>query len=243
MPDEQALKDAILRHVGLYRLTLEAVVRHLFFNDSPKLKGGDPVRNMLDSLVKDKLLRLQQFPNKVEFWTPTIQGAKQAGVRRGRGTPRDAQSLSTHLAVLWFCCMASKRRYRLEPEDLRELFGPEKPHDNIPHCIAPDGDGPRIYRIIFPEQADAATAIQQVASILDEIFMRNRPIHDWIKARDYGMAILGQTEEKCADLNRRIHAQIEGRDPIIARGHCVVELGPSPKTLRMALNRWFNDNR
>jgi hypothetical protein len=240
MADEQSIKDAILQHVGLYRLTIDAVVRHLFFNDVPKTKTKDPVQSALDELVGEKLLRKQELPHKVDCWTLTVLGTKKAGVPRARGLPTGPQATPTHLPVLWFCCMAEQRRYRLEPkEDLAPLLGDWKPHNNIPHCICQDDDGPRIYRLFTPS-TEPIEAVQSAIATLDEIFITNRELYEWIEARDYGFALLGATSSKCADFNRLIEKAPEGILPLSQRCQCIARLGPSPDTIRMALDKHFS---
>lgn len=142
--------------------------------------------------------------------------------------------MSVNLAILWFCCMGTARRYRLERDELEPLLGDAAPHQNTPQCIAMDKDGPRIYRIFVPS-VEPEEAIGQVAESLEELAFTNRTLHEWIGTGDYGIAILGQTREKCAHLKQQLRDDTQRAPSLFESCRCIVELGPSPWTIRMCL--------
>jgi hypothetical protein len=99
----------------------------------------------------------------------------------------------------------------------------------IPHVVSDELGFPAIYRMYHAASVDAAQAIENVRSRLDEL--RQHPaLADWIQGREYGVAILAPTTKKLDALKRALH------DSQIAQQAAVlVGLGPTAETLHSAL--------
>lgn len=227
------LKDlAILRHVALYRLTLPDVVDRLFCRG----KGGDAT-TILVNLAKAGLLlhhkKKEALGGEQPYFTLTREGARIVGGPEDRSEPLGESALRTHLAVIWFCCMGDRRRYRLEPDELKALLGQRSLHENIPCCISEEEDGPRVYRV-YPTSTDPRSTVRQLRTNIGEAW-QNAAMRPWIEARDLGFAVLAEKPSKCADLERLVKKA--GRDDQGLQQECciLVRFAPSPKGVKMAL--------
>lgn len=225
---------AILRHVALYRLTLPIVIQRLYC-----VEGRTDPTTILNKLAKLGLLRPHTkmgdgaLPGRVAYYTLTPDGARVVSAPKDRAEPLGPASLRIHLAVLWFCFLSDRRRYRLEPEELRELFGERAPHANIACCITEEEDGPRVYRV-YGTATDRAKSMKQLSSNIAKAWEvpEHRP---WLEAGDLAFAILGETRPKCTDLEKAL--QSGGREGASPRNDChvIVRLGPSPAGIKKAL--------
>src|SRR3972149_107866 len=93
---------SILRHVGLYRITLRPVLERLFF-------AGGSWGAVLQRLRSDGWLQAGKFPRNVSYYQLTPKAAAYLALPLSRATPFGAQALHKHLAILWFCWMGQPR--------------------------------------------------------------------------------------------------------------------------------------
>ena len=136
--------EKILKHVALYRLSIRAVIEHLFFDG----KSSDDVIARL--VNEEKCLQVAKLPNRISYYYLSVTAARKRGVKESRAQGGQARSLRRSLAVLWFCCMTPTNRHRIERNTLTKLFGR---HNGlgIPHCWEPIGEkGRLIHRIYTP---------------------------------------------------------------------------------------------
>jgi len=241
--------QAVLRHVARYRLTLRAVIGKLLLpatgEPPPSLleerrsQGGNVlVRLTSYGLLNHHHHKSKEFPplaGNVPYFTLTPAGAKAVGAPADRAEELGkmlfgTEALETHLATLWFACMQREQRHRLEPAEMASLFGPQKFFENVPHCLAHDSDGYRIYRI-YVASTNIAGAIgnlrKQAAGLLDREVIR-----DWLPS-DYGICVLAAEERMCLDLQHALE-----RSELHDQVHCQVSLAPSTATLRDALRTY-----
>src|SRR5262245_16169686 len=106
--DDRDLK--IIRHIGLHRLSLRVVLEKLFFDGSESACD-----NVITRLRKGgRIQAVRGLPDKYSYYQLTKQEATAQGFPEERAEPLGPQALHEHLAVLWFCCMGQRPRYRLE---------------------------------------------------------------------------------------------------------------------------------
>jgi hypothetical protein len=235
--EKHPINLAVLRHVSLYRVTLQECVQRLFF---PKGQGSEAgtVLKKLSSGDQPSLCShsgKNGLPRQVTYYTLTPKGAKEIGARSERAERFGGEALRTHLATLWFCGMGAKRAHRLQPEELDEIFGETGlVHANTAHCIAREKDGPRLYRV-YPASSGTKKTVGYLKEVLEAIITspEKKLLRQWIEQRDYGFAVLGPTPEACDDLSRALHQKDTG---LFDQAHFIVRLGPSPETIRDALN-------
>lgn len=227
---------AVLKHVALFRLTIQECVQRIFFPKGSGGEAGNVLRNLTAGDQPSLRLHSRQhgFAQNVSYYTLTKKGAKEAGVTPNRAAEqRGPEAVRTHLATLWFSCMGAKRYYRLEPRELTSLFGKGVVHANTAHCITQDKDGPRVYRV-YPASSGSEATVAHLDEVLTGIgeVPEKKAVYEWLKDRDYGFAVLGPTPEACDDLSRAINRRDAG---LTDRAHIIVRLGPSPETIRQAI--------
>lgn len=214
--------EKILRHIGLYRLSLRAVISRHFFDD------GNP-GNVLQRLKDGDRIRYRQgLSGRLSYYQLTPQEATVRFQSTKRAQPLKGQSLNANLAILWFCCMADKKRERLEKAHLVKLFQDEAPSG--PHCLE-GGDSYCVLRL-FPASAKTnnANLIARVQHYLQRA-SQQPPLDKWVTNRQYGFAILVETRERVESLQNALSKL--GFDK---KARFAVEQVPGPQTIRRALN-------
>lgn len=200
--------DRILDHIGLYRVSLRAVLARVFF------EGGNP-GNVVQRLLDEGFIRSRRLRGRLHYYQLTGLGASRRGFSRKRTARLGAQSLHGHLAALWFCCLTGKERHRLEKARLVSLFGANTPSGK--HCIERDG-GHRVYRLfVAGARTDDANLLHRLERYIDAV--RRCPVlGDWIANRQYAFAILTEESRRVEvlrgavmrhDLNRLAHVHVE----------------------------------
>jgi len=229
-PQDQAL----LRHVALYRMTLPQIASRLFCAGNAGRAGS-----ALGRLAKNGFLNRHDkisngaLPGRVTIYTLTPEGARAAGVKKERGQPLGPSALPTHFAVLWVCCLSDRRRYRLEPEEVKSLIGDESVHPNTACCITEEEDGPRVYRI-FPTTSEPAGAMRQLRASISEAW-ENPTLRSWMESGDLGFLVLAESKQKCSDLEKLLRKAVRGENRIEHDCRILVRFAPSPKGAKKAL--------
>jgi hypothetical protein len=248
---------AVLKHVGCFRMTLPEVVGRLMLPECAlasatpkdlvnqrKSKGA----HVLSRLAQEGLLNHHHhksneyppFPQNVPYFTLSPNGARKAGVPIERSEQAgkrclSADALAYHLATLWFCCMNSEERHRLEPDELHPLFGKQKAFETVPHCLTVGPRGMRVYRV-YPPCTHISGILERVRKQLDSLRDR-QALRLWIDERVFGLAILAPEPALCSDVTRALARTGLSNDFLFT-----VELGPTPATLRNAL-RMYSEGR
>jgi hypothetical protein len=122
--------QAILRHVGTYDVSIPVSVSNVFFDEKP---SGHVLRRLAD----DKCLQLmsRRLEGGLSFYRLTDRGAKRVGLPLDRASEAiGIQALDKALAVLVWCTLGAKRRYRLERSEVEAVFGVKLP-TNQAHVI------------------------------------------------------------------------------------------------------------
>ena len=116
--------ERILRHIGRYRVSINAVIERQFFD-------GGTWDHVLQRLAKRGRLQTVRdaIPGNLNYYHLPRGEAR----RLGFPDPPAAQErvLRRHLAILWFCCMTDRARVRLHPEEHAFLgtgYGLKSPH-------------------------------------------------------------------------------------------------------------------
>lgn len=215
----------ILDHIGLYRLTLRAVLSRRF------LDGSDPA-NVLQRLRDAGLIRERRQPLRpLSFYQLTDAAARVRGFSVKRARPLKFQSLSTHLAVLWFCCMVDEDRRRLERHHLERLFPGELAAGPLPpHCLEVKAGRRRLYRIFVPgARTDAANLVHRLTGYVAAI--RTQPkMGSWLEAGQYRFAVLCDNEQKIRTVDESLKRN--GLKPVV-----FVRYAPGHRTIASAIRR------
>lgn len=212
--------EKILRHIGLYYLTLRTALEHCFFAGNKTACG-----NVITRLTKQKRIvtRARAFPNGISYYQLTESETKKLGIPEYRAKPPAGQSLPEKLAVLWFCSMNGKVRRRIEKAKIEEIFSGNFPGQ---HCYEhdPDSQEYRIYRV-FPPSADDEYLIRQTREHVDTVIERGG--YEWLKTGAYGFALLAETQTRRENLIRQLQEKEFGE-----KYNCLVEVVPTTDTLK-----------
>lgn len=230
---------AVLRHVGLYRLTLKAAAASALADLGTEQVAGTTLnRLVLDGYLSSNS-KEQGFSGKVPYYTLTAKGAAEAEVSPERAT-LDPSALRTHLAALWFCCLNKPRRHRLEPGDWEGILAEEnRPPNNVAHCVAEEDGIFRIYRL-YATDAHPQETLRKVRSDIEKSW-NNTGLRDWIETHEYGFAVLTATPEAADHLSKALTMSLKDEPPVNELARVVVEHAPSPETLRAALTERSRD--
>lgn len=206
----------ILQHIGRYRLSLRCVLEHLFFEDRS-------CANVIQRLLRDgRIQSFQKIAGGLSHYELTLAEAQRQGVPLDRARGFGGQALGTHLGVLWFCCMETKQRKRLEPHELQQLFGDNK--FRAPHC-AEMGDRPRVLRVhVVGEKTRTRDLLKRVRSEIRRV-RDNETIAKWLRARRYGFALLVGEAAQHERLKRSV-----GRTGLTDLAHIVTGRVLTPQT-------------
>jgi hypothetical protein len=199
--------DAILHHIGLYRLTLRVVLARVFF------AGRDPGNVLLrlrrQQLIQERPLRTArgdpQTPvvGSFSYYQLTPAGAAQVSVPARRATPLATRRARKHLTVLWFCCMMEPARLRLEPHDLARLFGAALPGTltaQVPHCLEGPSGARRIRRLYVPgARTPAHTVVRALRADVDAALLIPA-LAPWVEKQTYEFTILVESAPRAAVL-------------------------------------------
>lgn len=236
---QMELRDQkVINHIGLYRLTLRAVVTEQGF-DGSETACGNVIQRLLDD---GRIQSIEGLPNGFHYYQLTKKEAIAQGLPENRAQPLGPRALNEALAIVWFCCMGRRTRHRLESRQIQALLGQSF---QTPHCVE-KGAGKemnRVYRIFAPGPATKpAYVVNQVAKLIDEVMSlspapkaRYGPA-DMMRERTYAVAVLADTESR----REKLHEMIKARE-LMELAHVIVELAPSPETLSEAINRSRKD--
>jgi len=213
--------EKILRHIGLYYISLRLTLEHVFFDGNKTACG-----NVITRLTKQNRIvtRPRALPKGLSYYQLTEAEAKKLGLPEYRAKAPAGQSLPEKLAILWFCCMNQKKRTRLEKEKVAEIFSGQAFSGH--HCYEQNAESKsyRIYRI-FPPSADDEYLTRQVREHIDAV--TERECYDWLKTQVYGVALLVETKARRDNLIRQLQER-----GISDRYHCLVEVVPTAETLK-----------
>lgn len=218
---------AILKHVGLYRISLRQVLSRLFFQDRS-------CACVLNRLIRGGHLRPQKgLPGNLSHYQLTAKGANLVAVPLDRATPFGSQALHTHLSILWFCCMQGARRYRLERDAVVKMLGEDAPPGD--HCVEDAQPHPRLYRVYAPGPDTALrNAVREVRERMSQA--RTRPqVRDWLATHRYAFVVLVETPERRAALRDAFRSTADQHGPLAGQAYVRVEIVPGYRTIWEAI--------
>jgi hypothetical protein len=217
--------ERILKHVALHRLSIRAVIEHLFFEG----KSCDDVINRLVS--KDRLLSAEKLPDRISYYRLTLTAARARGVQENRARNQGVQTRSIRraLAMLWFCCMGQTVRHKIERQKLRQLFA-DAPGMGIPHCWEPLDEVRRlVYRVYTPGPNTPSDDVVRTLRLDADAAIANGKLAPVILAKRYTFAVLVENEDR----KKQICEQIEKGIPLPLT--VLIEVVPNAHTLATAI--------
>lgn len=217
--------EAILDHIGLYRISLRVVLEAHFFEGR---NCGNVVQRLID---QRRIVSRRGLGTSLSYYQLSLAEARRRNLPQDRGCPLGPRAIATHLAILWFACMQPAQRRRLETADVVRTFG------DLPSAcahVAETAPCKQFYRIHVVSPAtrvpDMLKRVQ--AEIADAC--HHPELRKWLKAERYTFTLLTDAA--------RIQAIEAGIRAAIARGrlpqrppiHCAGV--PSPVTIQEVLD-------
>lgn len=222
--------EKIIKHISLYRLTIRAVLKKLFFDDNDSSCG-----NVVDRLVDEERIAAHKL-GKFSYYMLTAKEAEARGLA-GRHRAGD-RTLPESLAVLWFCCMGKAERQRLDRASIERILG-DQFSDEI-HCIEKDPTGKhRVYCVFAPGPTSKLSYIvgkiekhiQSVTSLAPSAGEQIGPA-EMLRARAYATAAIVDNKSRADKLN-----QLIDRKKLREDARIIVEIAPTPTSLAPAVDR------
>ncbi|HUU95648.1 MAG TPA: hypothetical protein VM487_07900 [Phycisphaerae bacterium] len=213
--------DAILTHIGLYRISLRYVIEKLFFD-------GRNCGNVLQRLIERKRIQsVAGLHGSLRYYQLTLSEARHRNLPQDRGRAFGPRALAAHLAVLWFCCVAPVPRRRLEAAELRELF--DRVPSGCPH-VGQAGSKPCIHRVyVVNSRTRTADVIKRLRAEIDDA-AREPHLGAWIANKRYAFTLLTDSRPRAEALYLAVR---RAELPRIARVHS--QGVPSPLTVQAAI--------
>lgn len=193
--------ERILKHVALYRISIRAVIEHLYFEG----RSCDDVINRLAS--KERLLTVSKLPNRVSYYRLSLSAARARGVQENRALTKGVQtrSLRRALAMLWFCCMGERQRHRIERNILTQMLG-RAPGLGIPHCWELlDQETKLVYRVYTPGPNTPPDDVVRMLQIDGEKAIADPKLAPLVIARRYVFAVLVENADRKITLSKQIN--------------------------------------
>jgi len=218
--------EAVVRHVLGYGVTLLEVVVRLFF-------AGKTAGHILKRLDEDaKLLERHQraLPGGITYVTPRVAACTKYGGPAERASALGDAARNLALGVVFFSCLSQHRRHKLDHRDLVKLFGADAPPASAVHVVSEPAEfgQPTLLRV-YQAERDARAAVQHVRSVFEKT-RDNKTLGAWLRAHNYGFAVLGITAPATRALEREItKSRLDRECPV------VVGLGPTAETIAEAL--------
>lgn len=216
--------DRILKHIGLYRVSLRGVVEELFFD-------GESCDHVLQRLQEaGRIQAVKGLPDNLSYYQLTLSETRSRGIPKHRADPR-GERLSEDLAVLWFGCMGPRPRPRLERKPLDSVFG-RGPGMGKPHCRDKvSADHQVIYRL---RAAGPETDDGRLLRDLDwwiRAALSHPKLAPYVLEKLYGFTILVEDPDRAA----RLAQLLKKREPLGAL--VLIEEVPGPQRLAPALRK------
>jgi hypothetical protein len=117
--DDRLAIDALLGQVARYRLSTFAAMAQL-----PEFTGKSPryVRRLLRDCRVAGLLASATLHAGMRYWFLTVAGAARCGLDESRSGPLSEPAKLRAYAMLIFCCLSTRPRYRLAANELNDQF-------------------------------------------------------------------------------------------------------------------------
>jgi hypothetical protein len=226
-PDTTDRDEALLEHIGRYRLTLRAVLERVFEISSPG--------NVLQRLRKAELIVERSGLGPLSYYQLTPPAAAARSVPVDRTRPLSPSALGYHLAVLWFCCLERLRRHRLEPEQLRQLklfAAHDPPSAQVAYCFDAERSAQpphrRLWRVYAPgPTSEPSQVVRTLRNEIDAGTKRGDAAATvWLPGKLLGFAVLTDSEPR----RRELHKALQ-HSGLFDEVHVALHLAPSPSTI------------
>lgn len=190
--------NKILRHIGLYHVSLRAVIEHLFFD-------GKSCDDVLRRLIAEGRIQATKSAGGFSYYRLTLSEARarKSGEHHSRAK-FSSSAARKHLAVLWFCCMSNPRRFIIDRNALKNILGRGKGL-GLPHCWEHAKDNRKLIHRLYtpgPNSGDE-DVVRTIAADADEGIAHDKTA-DFIVSGLYSFTILVETPQRANSLRQLI---------------------------------------
>lgn len=216
----QTRRDAILKHITRYQVSLRPVLERLFYVDG---RGG--IDRDLKVLKEEGLLTV--VPNgvpeprdprtKYSYYYLTRKACGLIGAPDSRARRPGGSALERSLAILWLCCMSKTRCHRLTENEVAELFAIkdragdfERVQEHLTgfHCLVRKDEHFKVLNI-YATKANTRDTLSELKKRVDEA-RRVASVAQAIRDHEYAFTLLVETTERAAELRAEIAKQLGG---------------------------------
>jgi len=172
-----------------------------------------------------------KIPGGVSYAMLTASGGREIG-REIKPKPLSAVSLDLAISVGTFCVFdaaKSNRRFRLLPQELAKLGNHFA--QNVPHVWTDEFDTPAVLRVQLAATGTPREVRRKVSELIDKT-LASKDATAWLRSQQFGLAILGHTPERVAQLRRAFE-----NDSRFSDYRIVVGLGATSETLAQVLRK------
>lgn len=188
--------EKILKHIGLYHVSLRVVIEKLFFQG----KTCDHVLQRL--LEQHRIQACSGLPGGLSYYQLTLTEARKRSVPEHRARKHNTAALREALAVLWFCCMSDKRRKRLERNQIGKIFGRGKGFGK-PHCAEVRNEKENtIYRLYTPGPNSRDDYLIKLLRTDMQEAIDHPQLGPWLAAKAFQFAVTFETEARLKKFRR-----------------------------------------
>ena len=225
---------AILTHLGLYRLSLRPILARLFFANNET-----SLANVLKRLREDGLVEVRSgLPGNMSYYQLTVAGTKHIGVPTDRASTFERQAFDRHLAIVWFCCAESERRFRVPDDDLASLL-PGAPEGDC--CLSQHKGHSRLLRVYTPAAKTKPANLKRHIRELAETMITDPSTEHRVQSRSLGLEVLVHSDGQRKDLNMLLRKPKAGVT-LASKMYCHVSLVPSVSTLAGMIHALRNNS-
>lgn len=224
-PDVYRERDeAILRFIGTYGIGLIEAINRV-------IGQGKQLGHVVRRLADEGFLQLhaRALEGGVSYCRLTEVGAARVRMPKDRAsTALGVQALDKAIAVTTWCCLTDERRYKVERNEIDELFPGTRQPTNQVHCVARDNSWPTVYRV----QLVQGSHEQVIKALHRDIHSSPDSVRAAIESQHFAFALLVDSEAKKKSLESAI-----GRSGLRDKAVVKSDVSATAKTIAAYLRR------
>lgn len=223
-------RDAlIVRHLALYRLTLPAIIRQVFFGGK---EPGHVLKRLCD--LGQLLAHLRSLPGGLTYYTLTPLGCGLANVSESRAEPFQGATFELSLGALSYCFQGRARRHLLTTAEAEAHLGaPQAPQ--VPWVVSEELGEPCLLRLVEVGGVTPHKLVGKLDNLAAKLAQAPE-LHRRLLGRELGFGVLVPTPDKCPAYERALESSRLSRELVT-----VVDVGATTQTLSSILKSQRED--
>ena len=203
-PKHAQRDEAILDHVGRFRLTTNEIVARLFFRGH----GMGAVRKVMSRLCACQQLCQFELRHPRVYYVLGRRAVAERGLPAHRTWPLGPQSLAMHYAVLAYSTLGSRYHRRLTREELiREWQWPVSSSSH-PVCCVDSSPLGRVLELLRIDLGARADHVARKSERLIDAFVHDPHVDELIRSRRMRLVIVTASESKTESIRRSLDRHV-----------------------------------